>query len=149
MLRRVAILPLCCLLLAAAMTPAAARGRVFVESVSAVVDHVYDGDTLTVIVPGWPAVVSSIQVRVYGIGTAEIHDPCPEIQALGLLARDWLAAHLRPGDAVTLRNVRRDKSPWLLADIEAVVDGEARDVASELVRRGLARPYDGQGPKPW
>lgn len=149
MKRRVAILPLICLLLVAAMTPAAAGGRVYVESVPAVVDHVHDGDTVIVTVSGWPAVVSPIQVRVYGIDTAEIHDPRPDVRAQAELARDWLDGHLRPGDAVILRNVRRDKYFRLLGDIEAQVDGEQRDVASELVRRGLARPYDGQGPKPW
>jgi endonuclease YncB( thermonuclease family) len=130
--------------------PSAAAGeRVYHESVPAVVDHVHDGDTIIVVVPDWPAILSPIQVRVAGIDTAEIHDPRPEIRAMGLLARDWLVAHLRPGDAVTLKNVRRDKYFRLLADLSAPVDGETRDVASEMVRRGLAKPYDGQGPKPW
>jgi micrococcal nuclease len=122
---------------------------VYHASVPAVVDHVHDGDTVIVAVPSWPAIISPIEVRVAGIDTAEIHDKRPEIQAMGLLARDWLAAHLRPGDAVTLKNVRRDKYFRLLASVEATVDGETRDVASEMGRRGLAKPYNGQGPKPW
>lgn len=122
---------------------------VYHDTVAAVVDHVYDGDTVIVTVVSWPAVVSPIQVRVAGIDTAEIHDKRPEIRAMGLLARDWVAAHLRPGDSVTLRNVRRDKYFRLLADVNVVVDGETRDLATELIRRGLAKPYDGQGPKPW
>ena len=149
MLRRVATL-LACLLLAAVWLPRTAVGeRVYADSVTAVVDHVHDGDTVIVTVPGWPAVVSPIQVRLYGIDTAEIYDPRPEIRAMGALARDWLAAHLRPGDAVVLRDVRRDKYFRLLANIEATVDGEPRDLAAEMVRLGLAKPYDGQGPKPW
>ncbi len=95
------------------------------------------------------AVVSPIQVRVAGIDTAEIHDKRPEIKAMGLLARDWVAEHLRPGEAVTLRHVRRDKYFRLLADLDVTVDGEVRDLATELIRRGLAKPYTGQGPKPW
>jgi endonuclease YncB( thermonuclease family) len=149
MLRRIAPI-LCCLLLAMTWFPGfAVAQRVYVESVPAVVDHVHDGDTITVIVPGWPAIVSPIQVRLYGIDTAELRDPRPEVRALAELARGWLEGCLRPGDAVTLRNVRRDKYFRLLGEITAMVDGEQRDVASELVRRGLARPYDGQGPKPW
>ena len=138
------------LLLQVAGLPAAWGAEpVYHEAVSAVVDHVHDGDTIIVAVPDWPAVVSPIQVRVAGIDTAEIHDKRPEIKAMGLLARDWVAAHLRPGDAVTLRHVRRDKYFRLLADVDVTVDGEVRDLAGELVRRGLAKPYDGQGPKPW
>ncbi len=149
MLRRAAPL-LACLLLAAPWFPrAAASERVYADSVPAVVDHVHDGDTVIVTVPGWPAVISPVQVRLFGIDTAEIHDPRPEIRAMSLLASDWLAAHLRPGDAVVLRAVRRDKYFRLLAEITAAVDGEARDLASEMVRRGLAKPYYGQGPKPW
>ena len=122
---------------------------VYHATVSAVVDHVHDGDTVIVAVPGWPAVVSPIEVRVAGIDTAEIHDKRPEIKAMAALAKDWVAAHLRAGEAVTLRNVRRDKYFRLLADLDVVVDGEVRDLATELIRRGLAKPYDGQGPKPW
>lgn len=139
------------MLLLQAVAPLAAWGAepVYHDTVAAVVDHVHDGDTIIVAVPSWPAVVSPIQVRVAGIDTAEIHDKRPEIRAMGLLARDWLAAHLRPGEPVTLRHVRRDKYFRLLADLEVPVDGEVRDLAAEMIRRGLAKPYDGQGPKPW
>lgn len=139
------------LLLVQAAAPWAAWSRelVYHASVAAVVDHVHDGDTVIVTVPGWPAVVSPIEVRVAGVTTGEIHDKRPEFKALAALATDWVAAHLRPGDAVTLRNVRRDTSFRLLACLDVSVDGETRDLAEELMRRGLAKPYDGQGLKPW
>ena len=139
------------LLLLQAVAPLAAWSaeHVYHATVAAVVDHVHDGDTITVTVPSWPAVVSPVEVRVAGIDTAEIHDKRPKIKAMGLLARDWLVAHLKPGEPVTLRNVRRDKYFRLLADVDVTVDGEVRDLAGELIRRGLAKPYDGQGPKPW
>jgi endonuclease YncB( thermonuclease family) len=138
------------LLLQVAGLPAAwSAERVYHESVPVVVDHVHDGDTLIVAVPSWPAVVSPIQVRVAGIDTPELHDKRPSVRALALMARDWVAAHLPAGSGATLRHVRRDKYFRLLADVDVVVDGEIRDLASELVRRGLARPYEGQGSKPW
>jgi len=139
------------LLLLQAVSPLTAWGRepAYHETVAAVADHIHDGDTLIVAVPSWPAIVSPIQVRVAGIDTPELHDKRPDIRAQAELARGWVAAHLPPGAAVTLRNVRRDKYFRLLADVDVVVDGETRNLASELVRRGLARPYDGQGPKPW
>lgn len=127
----------------------AAGQRVYIESVSAVVDYVHDGDTFTVTVPGWPAIVSPIQVRLHGIDAAELGDPRPVEGSYADLARDWLTALLPPGTVVTLRAVRRDKYLGLLGEITTLVDGEQRDVASELVRRGLARPYSGRGPKPW
>lgn len=149
MLRRVATL-LACLLLAAVWLPRTAVGeRVYADSTPAVVDHVHDDGTVIVSVPGWPAVVSPIQVRVPGLVSPQLHDPRPEIRALAVLARDWLAAHLRPGVAVVLRGVRCDPAGRLLANIEAQIDGETRDVATELVRRGLAKPCNGQGRKPW
>ncbi len=141
------IVPL--LLLAATLAAARSAEPASHEVVSAVVDHVHDGDTLSVTVPSWPAVFSPILVRVAGIDTAEIHDSRPEVRALGAQARDWTAAHFRPGDSVTLRHVRRDKYFRLLADVDVVVDGETRDLAAELLRLGLARPYDGRGAKPW
>lgn len=150
MMRRVASSILACLLLATVWSPRIAAGeRVYADNVPAVVDHVHDGDTVIVSVPGWPAVISPIQVRVYGIDTAELHDPRPEIRAQAELARDWLASRLPPGTSVMLRDVRRDKYFRLLASITATVDGETCDVAEEMVRRGLAKPYNGQGKKPW
>jgi endonuclease YncB( thermonuclease family) len=117
--------------------------------VAAQVVRVHDGDTFTVAVQGWPALVSPIQVRLHGFDAAELGGPRPFEGSCAELARDWLAGVLPPGTAVTLRNVRRDKYFRALADVVAVVDGESRDVASELLRRGLVRPYSGRGPKPW
>lgn len=138
------------LLLQVVCCPAAWSAEpVYHESVAAVVDHVHDGDTVIVAVPSWPAIVSRIQVRVAGIDTPEIHDKRPAIAAQAALARDWVAVHLPPGASVSLRHVRRDKYFRLLADVDIEIDGETRDLAVELLRRGLARPYAGQGPKPW
>ena len=149
MLRRIPQL-LLCLLLAMTWFPGFAAGqRVRMQSVSAVVAKVHDGDTFTVTVPGWPAIVSPIQVRLHGIDAAELGDPRPVEGTFADLARDWLTALLPPGTAVTLRAVRRDKYFRLLGKLEAMVDGKQCDVASELLRRGLARPYSGRGPKPW
>jgi endonuclease YncB( thermonuclease family) len=149
MLRRVAHLLLLLLLATTWFPGIVVSQRVRVQSVPAVVDHVHDGDTLTVTVPGWPAIVSPILVRLHGIDAAELSDPRPVEGSFADLARDWLTDLLPPGTAVTLRAVRRDKYSRLLGKITASVDGEQRDVASELLRRGLARPYSGRGPKPW
>lgn len=45
---------------------------------------------------------------------------------------------------MTLRNLRRDKYFRLLADVEA----DSGDIASALIERGLAKPYEG-GRKQW
>ncbi|UJX43052.1 thermonuclease family protein [Desulfovibrio sp. JY] len=150
MMRRVASSILACLLLAAVWSPRIAAGeRVNADNVPAVVGYVRDDGTVIVSVPSWPAVISPIQVRVAGLVLPKIHDPRPSVRAQAELARDWLASRLPPGISVVLRDVRRDGNCRLLAGIEAQIDGETRDVATEMVRRGLAKPYNGQGRAPW
>lgn len=142
------LLPL--ILLAVAIGPATAgAGAKEQPPVSAVVVNVHDGDTLTVRVPEWPEIIRVMPVRLPGLDAPELADPRPDIQALAILARDWLRSRLPKGTIVTLSRFGKEKYFRLLCHVGAEIDGETRDVGEELLRRGLARPYTGRNPKPW
>ena len=106
----------------------------------------YDGDTITVNVPGWPPIIGQgISVRIFGIDTPEMHDRRVSVHAVAVQARDLVHSMLSGVQSVEIRHVQRDKYFRILAEVW--VDGVS--VASELLRRGLARPYDGGTKMPW
>lgn len=91
-----------------------------------------DGDTLR---------CGAERVRVVGLDAPELHGArCPAELRLARAATarlDGLAAR-----GVTLRPMGRDRYRRLLAVVRT---RDGRDVASVLIREGLARPYDGRG----
>lgn len=106
----------------------------------------YDGDTVTVNVPAWPAIVGDrIGVRVFGIDTPEMRDSRPEIRVLAVRARNFVRALLSAASVVELRHVMRDKYFRLLGEVWA--DGVS--LGQMLLSLGLARPYDGGTKLPW
>ncbi|MFO0945605.1 MAG: thermonuclease family protein [Planctomycetota bacterium] len=107
------------------------------------VNHVYDGDTLIVAIDGMSQPWSPIAVRIAGIDAPELSDLRPEIQSLSIRARDRL--HQLATGRVSLHYVKRDKFFRLIADVRV---GDT-SVAKTLVAEGLAKRYDGQGPRPW
>ncbi|HEU6436740.1 MAG TPA: thermonuclease family protein [Nitratidesulfovibrio sp.] len=111
----------------------------------AVVLRVPDGDTLVVDIPGYPPVAGrAISVRIAGCDTPEKRDTRAELRELSRRARELTLHMAAPGSTVTLRNLRRDKYFRLLADVEA----DGGDIATALIERGLAKPYEG-GRKEW
>jgi len=94
---------------------------------------VYDGDTFTSEVRVWPGQINRVRVRIDGIDAPEMR------------ARDALRRMLA-GGKVRLVNVRRGKyAGRMLAGVR--VGG--MDVGTEMIRRGLARPYHGGRRLPW
>ena len=131
--------------------PAPPRVRVWIHGC-------YDGDTCTVSVPGWPAVVGEkIPVRIVGIDAPERKGKCAKETELATEARRFLEERLTklrldPGNPqsvslprVELSEVRRDKYFRLLARVWA--DGV--EVGPLLIARGLARPYGGGTRRGW
>lgn len=114
---------------------------------TATVVSVYDGDTMTVTIPGVPAIMGeAIPVRVRGIDTPEMHDKRPDIQAMAVQARDMVRSWCPVGSTVELRGVGRDK--YFRLDATPICGGV--DIASELVKAGLAHGDYGGGKKvPW
>jgi len=115
-------------------------GNLFVEKL----ERVHDGDTFIVnIAHVHPLIGKEISVRINGIDSPEITDHRPNIKELAIKARDYVIERLKHAQVIELLNTRRDKYFRILADVE--VDGV--NLADELLREGLALPYDG-GTKP-
>lgn len=104
---------------------------------------VHDGDTFSVEIAGWPNPVDHMLIRMAHIDAPELKDKRPEIAAIAVRARDHLIT-LLTGKAV-LTSIRKDNYFRLLCTVE--VDG--KDVGTAMLQPGLARPYEGRGPKPW
>lgn len=100
----------------------------------------YDGDTLTVDIPGVPALIGKkISVRIFGIDTPEVKtkDRCEK--EAGRVAKNLVASTLKNAKSVELHNVQRDKYFRILADV--MVDG--RSLKDILLKNNLAYEYDG------
>ncbi|MDX1505192.1 MAG: thermonuclease family protein [Spongiibacter sp.] len=107
---------------------------------------VYDGDTITVRIENWPAIVGeSIGVRVNGVDTPEIRGKCASEKVLAKKARAFTRTAVTEAGIVELRNLRRDKYFRLLADV--CVDGQS--LTEMLVQSGLAYRYDGGKKQSW
>lgn len=110
------------------------------------VASVYDGDTIRVNIRNWPPVAGqNIGVRIRGIDTPEMHDSRPEIRAKAIQAQKYVSKRLNGKHVIILRNIGRDKYFRLLANVE--IDGQ--DLSADLLKTGLARPYDGGKKGSW
>lgn len=107
----------------------------------------YDGDTCTVsLPPGIPALFGDhITVRLAGIDTPEMKGICEEERALARQAQALTQKLMVQAVKIELLEPRRDKYYRILARVLA--DGQ--EVAQELVKAALARPYDGGKKERW
>lgn len=114
---------------------------------------IYDGDTFTVNVHEWPAVIGErIKVRIAGINAPERRSRCDteaekvRERELAAEARMHVVERLRGAREVELREIERGSFFRLLAEV--YLDGES--LGDELLQMGLALPYQkGQGGKAW
>ncbi len=115
-------------------------------SVVAKVLRVHDGDSLTVTVPDWPAIVGKgLGIRLFGVDAPELRDPRPAVRAQAVKAHQRLVQLLETA-TVTLVLMARDKYFRLDAQVQ-LPDG--REVTAVMLTEGLVKPYSGHGPKPW
>lgn len=109
------------------------------------VTSIYDGDTITCTIKGWPSVIGErIPVRVYGIDTPEMDDKRPDIKAIARRAKQFAVTRIRSAKVIELRNIQRDKYFRILADV--YLDGAS--LGDMLLSAGLAKRYGG-GTKEW
>jgi len=100
---------------------------------------VYDGDTFKVNIKNFPAIVGEkISIRVNGIDTPEIRGKCIKEKELAYMAKDTVITFLQSG-TIVLKNPKRGKYFRIVADVEV----NQKSLADELLRKGLAVPYDG------
>ena len=128
--------------LPAATKAPATYGDVTVSEVTSI----YDGDTLRVNIPNWPAIVGSrIPVRVKGIDAPEMRGKCTREITLARQAKQAAVAMVRAGKKIELRNLQRDKYFRLLADVYV----DDKSLADTLLKAGLAYAYQGGTKKSW
>ncbi|ABC23830.1 thermonuclease family protein [Rhodospirillum rubrum] len=106
---------------------------------------VYDGDTLYTTLPGAPAELAAISVRIRGIDTAEIRAKCDEERYQATAARDYLE-HLLSQGQPEFCEVAWDKYG---GRVDATVRVGGKDIATEMVRAGFARSYSGGARASW
>jgi endonuclease YncB( thermonuclease family) len=100
---------------------------------------VVDGDTIAVKAQIWIGIELSVDVRIRGIDAPEIRGRCREEAILATAATDRLIE--LAGASIVLSQVREDKyGGRVLADV-ANVSGD--DIGAEMLKSGLARPYEG------
>lgn len=107
--------------------------------------RVRDGDTFVINIEGIPEVFGKeIAVRIRGIDTPEKNDEREEIRNIAIAAKEELEKLLYSNEKITLYNLSRDKYFRLLASVKV---GNI-DVAEYLIKKGLAKKYNG-GKKQW
>jgi len=108
--------------------------------------RVYDGDTITVNISGYPDIVGKkIGIRINGFDTPEMRDKDPIIKAFAIVVRDYLAAKIKVAKRIELKNIGRGKYFRIVADV--YIDGVS--VKDDLIKRGYAKPYDGNKKSIW
>lgn len=114
------------------------------EKVETVVS-VYDGDTFKVDIEGYPAIIGkSISIRIFGIDCPEKRGSRGKMKEFALAAKEYTLKRLKEATEIILQDMRRGKYFRIVSKV--IIDG--RDLAQELIQAGLAKPYDGKGPKP-
>ena len=107
---------------------------------------VYDGDTFTVNIDGWPDIIGKrVGVRIFGIDTPEMTDDRPEMRKLARDAKMFAYKRLSKAKKIELMNIMRDKYFRIVADV--YVDGVR--LGDELIKMGLAKKYDGGTKEGW
>ena len=104
------------------------------------VTSIYDGDTFRANIAGWPDIIGErIPIRIKGIDTPELRGKCQQEKILARKAKQITVEMLRNAKVIELRNMHRGKYFRIVADVYA----NGKNVAKELVNRGLAVLYDG------
>lgn len=109
--------------------------------------RIHDGDTLIVQGPSeWPEWWRVIAVRLLGIDAPELHDHRPELAAKALESSLALAGMVQASGLVLFNDVKPDKYGGRILGVPIV---SGKNCCEEMLALGLARVYEGRGPKPW
>ncbi|MBF0334926.1 MAG: thermonuclease family protein [Alphaproteobacteria bacterium] len=108
--------------------------------------EVVDGDTIRVAAQVWLDQTLTISVRLRGVDTPESRSRCPAEREAAARAKAWVEARMA-GGGLTLEQVDHDK--YARRAVARVRLGDGTDLASGLIKAGLARPYDGGHKATW
>ena len=118
----------------------------FTSTLRATVVKIYDGDTITVNIPGiHPLFGQKISVRINNIDTPELNGQCATERDLAIRAKEITSQLIPVGSAVTLKNIKRDKYFRILADIYI----GSINVGQTLVESKVAVLYSGGAKPSW
>ncbi|MBL9036589.1 MAG: thermonuclease family protein [Rhodospirillaceae bacterium] len=136
------------LLLALALACSAQAANIAGERFSWPVLAVKDGDTLAVALPGLPAALNPVAIRVRGIDTPETggRAKCAAERKLASRATDFTRDAVRHGRQVEFAAPSWDKYGGRI-DADVWIDGTS--LARQLIDAGLARAYDGGKRRGW
>ena len=107
---------------------------------------VADGDTIKSTLK-LPCPLCNVSVRILGIDTPESTylAKCAKEKALGLEAKAFLINLTTGQETMMARSIKWDKYG---GRINAYVEIAGKDVGQQMIDKGLAKPYTGEGPKP-
>jgi endonuclease YncB( thermonuclease family) len=127
--------------------PATTTGeKTYGNAIVSTVTSIYDGDTFRADIQGWPPIIGEhIGIRIAGIDCPELKDNRPKIKALALQAKQYTVKRLREGKRIELVDMMRDKYFRICSRV--LVDGS--ELGAELIKAGLAKPYDGGKKTKW
>ena len=110
-------------------------------------NYAYDGDTIYVAIPGLPDEMANMSVRVRGVDTPEMRGQCDSAKQLAQKARDYARQRLKSATSVQFCEPEWGRyGGRVVASVR--IDGSPLDL--ELIKNGLARPYDGKTKRqPW
>lgn len=106
----------------------------------------YDGDTCYIIVDELPDKLEKMSVRILGIDTPEIRGKCQKEKELALKAREFANKVFREAKEIEFKDLKWGKyGGRLLTNV--YLDGKL--YADMIIKKGLARPYDGGTKHGW
>jgi endonuclease YncB( thermonuclease family) len=107
------------------------------------VESVIDGDTVVATAYPWPDLMVRTKDRLAGIDTPELREACARDRAIA--AQKALQA-LVGEQSIWLTEVEHDKYAGRV--VAKVATQSGADVSEALVAKGVAKHWDGNGPKP-
>lgn len=130
----------CCLLLS--LFPGVAGASEVGERFAWHVVAVKDGDTISVVLPGLPAALNPVAIRIKGIDTPESggRAKCAAERELAAFATRFTSAAFAHGERIEFAAPSWDKYGGRI-DAEVWIDGTL--LSRLLIDAGLARSYDG------
>ncbi len=106
---------------------------------------VTDGDTIKVRATIWLKTFIDTNVRIYGIDTPEIRGKCERERAMAQQAKQFVEETLGNATEIYLDGITNDKYGGRIVStvLYKNAKGKTRNIAKDLIKQGLAVPYDG------